>query len=845
MESMTFQVSAKTARLIGRENISDVDGAIIELVKNGYDADAECVYVKYINPYNEIPQELTLSEIKKYFSNRMEIVSNNYKIQDGKYVLIKESNMEENQGERNIVLKELEDYIKSLSKIIVLDNGTGMSKSILKTSWMNIGTDDKEIHIYSKKKNRIKTGAKGIGRFALDKLSLCTRVLTKTDSDLTYEWKIDWTQFDEVKLLNQVKASLESVNESFEQIVKLYLGEDYELVKNSSWLTGTLIELTPIRDFWSEKLYKKVNNNLQNINPLGSVDKFNIIVRNENNPSLNFESKSEQISRENYDYQIEASFDGAGNIVISFDRNEIDIRKKNIEIAYSLTDIEKYNLDEFWGREAFKREKYKREDFDGKQTFQYSLIEILKSGKTEIENYNSVGSFSIKMYYLKNQKSTVEIIKDFKSRKRKELIKDFSGIKIYRDDFKVRPYGDYGQFYDWINLSERVQKSPVAASHEFGNWRVSPNQLIGSVLISRIRNPQLEDNANREGMNLNQQYDYFIEIIQGILSKFEFDRQYVLREYAIWERGKRKAHTDKVQQIYEQVMQEREKNKEQKDTNKNQKDSQKYSNETENKEQYTEEDLKDAIYSLGKEKENKVSTEQLMMVLSAAGVMAQTFSHEITRIGTDLGSRGQHLRAAINRILNYQPYSGDEDFNPYDMLDELNQTDELLSEWVRLIMDSVCKDRFTIKRVSLKDFLEHMKKIWTPLLQKKYISISPIECVEDIFLTLPEVDLHLIINNFILNSAYFLEEASGERLISFKVYEDEAQVYLEMSNNGPKLDEKYRQNPDETLNALESSKVNGTGLGLWIAREAAVRNAGDLHVILVDNGYMLRASWHK
>lgn len=30
---MVFQVSAKTARLIGRENISDVDGAIVELVK--------------------------------------------------------------------------------------------------------------------------------------------------------------------------------------------------------------------------------------------------------------------------------------------------------------------------------------------------------------------------------------------------------------------------------------------------------------------------------------------------------------------------------------------------------------------------------------------------------------------------------------------------------------------------------------------------------------------------------------------------------------------------------------------------------------------------------------------
>ena len=65
MQSMIFQVSAKTARLIGRENISDVNGAIIELIKNGYDADAECVYVKFVNPYNEIPQTYKKSFISR------------------------------------------------------------------------------------------------------------------------------------------------------------------------------------------------------------------------------------------------------------------------------------------------------------------------------------------------------------------------------------------------------------------------------------------------------------------------------------------------------------------------------------------------------------------------------------------------------------------------------------------------------------------------------------------------------------------------------------------------------------------------------------------------------------
>ena len=44
---VSFEVSAKAARLIGRENIADVDGALVELIKNAYDADATCVYVGF------------------------------------------------------------------------------------------------------------------------------------------------------------------------------------------------------------------------------------------------------------------------------------------------------------------------------------------------------------------------------------------------------------------------------------------------------------------------------------------------------------------------------------------------------------------------------------------------------------------------------------------------------------------------------------------------------------------------------------------------------------------------------------------------------------------------------
>ena len=41
-----FSVDAYTARLIGRENVSKLEGAVLEIVKNAYDADAKnfCLY---------------------------------------------------------------------------------------------------------------------------------------------------------------------------------------------------------------------------------------------------------------------------------------------------------------------------------------------------------------------------------------------------------------------------------------------------------------------------------------------------------------------------------------------------------------------------------------------------------------------------------------------------------------------------------------------------------------------------------------------------------------------------------------------------------------------------------
>ena len=65
MSKIAFEVGAKAARLIGRENIADVDGALIELIKNAYDADASCVCVWFDMPFPYVPSEISVQKLQK------------------------------------------------------------------------------------------------------------------------------------------------------------------------------------------------------------------------------------------------------------------------------------------------------------------------------------------------------------------------------------------------------------------------------------------------------------------------------------------------------------------------------------------------------------------------------------------------------------------------------------------------------------------------------------------------------------------------------------------------------------------------------------------------------------
>ena len=180
---VNFEVSAKAARLIGRENIADVDGALSELIKNAYDADASCVYVDFFMPFPDVPSQTTPDRFASYLSP-----SDYKKVLE--YYVLESTHLHRRKDLTETEKGDLQRILFSYNKIIVADNGEGMNLDIVCSSWMQIATSTKETRVMSKK-GRVKTGAKGIGRFALDKLSEQSVMYTKAPNSETLRWAVD------------------------------------------------------------------------------------------------------------------------------------------------------------------------------------------------------------------------------------------------------------------------------------------------------------------------------------------------------------------------------------------------------------------------------------------------------------------------------------------------------------------------------------------------------------------------------------------------------------------------------------------------------------------------------
>jgi len=130
-----------------------------------------------------------------------------------------------------------------------------------------------------------------------------------------------------------------------------------------------------------------------------------------------------------------------------------------------------------------------------------------------------------------------------KSRDRKltyEGDESHMGVKVVRDNFRVRPYGETAD--DWLQIKSRRARAG-------GKHYIKPDLLAGTMYISATTNGSLQDETNREaGMIPNKEYHEFQQFIQEHVNYLNS----ILEQETKSESQKQKRH--KVQRILDTVI---------------------------------------------------------------------------------------------------------------------------------------------------------------------------------------------------------------------------------------------------------------------------------------------------
>lgn len=297
-----FDIS--TFRLLGRELITDRITALVELVKNSYDANAKNIYIKFIKA----------------------------------------------------------DQPKN-GKIILCDDGFGMSSDDIETKWMTIGTNSKRKNTFSPKPfERRVVGEKGVGRFAIDKLGSHCKIFTKTVQEsniniLTINWET-YAQNDQTDNFLEVKNHLEQR--------KLF-----------TQTSGVKIVITNLHDIWThidlDRVYKEMAKIVSPFNTL--YPPFNIYISSKQHDKYKNETlvKNDAVKYASEKFLLKYNLESKTQQVISFTDGQLIVKDKPI-FNFGPVKFQLYYFDQYAKGNFSKNYKGAEQQIDGIKIYRDGIL---------------------------------------------------------------------------------------------------------------------------------------------------------------------------------------------------------------------------------------------------------------------------------------------------------------------------------------------------------------------------------------------------------------------------------------------------------------------------------------
>lgn len=434
---------ARIMKTLGSELISNDAVAVIELVKNAYDAEANRVLINFVG-----------------------------------------------------------SLLPGQGRIEIFDDGIGMSLDIVRGAWMEPATPSKRQKTSSGSKARRVLGEKGIGRFAAMRLASELELITRArGSDQEVYGIFDWTQFeDEQKYLDEV---LILTNVRKPEVIRSDVGLDAIWPKHEVPVEcppseqGTLLRMNNLAQVWDAERFRLIQRGLSRlISPFKENKDFSVFLQ----APETFSEFSAEITPPvvlNYPhYTVSGTIDLQGKCDLMLEV------KATGEVRHVTG--------------GFVR--------DGKDGLQYledeSYLNLKQATENQLENGEAewkkklpvCGPLQIELLiWDRDQLGNVTQQTKSNLQNIRADLDAFAGINIYRDGFRVLPYGEPNN--DWLRLDIRRVQNPTK--------RLSNNQIVGHISITADQNIGLKDQSNREGLDENQSYSDLREIMKSILSKIE------------------------------------------------------------------------------------------------------------------------------------------------------------------------------------------------------------------------------------------------------------------------------------------------------------------------------------
>jgi len=701
-----FRPSARLIRTIGDDIIKDMYAAVIELIKNAYDADginAELKFIDLINP-------------KK-------------------------------------------------AKIIIKDDGHGMNYKTVVKKWMVPATGDK----LTRRKSpggRYLQGRKGIGRFATSILGNTLLMETTEGSGITTTVLINWSVFSAEKYLDEIELLVES--------------------KTSGKKSGTELIIEPgERVFeWTEKEIELLIKELRKlVSPIIEKEDFRIGIEFINTGIEKYDNMQKKIEPfpmlELFDYRLSGKADKKGNVFMVYE-NRVEKNIPSEEINIHITPEE------------------------GKLCGPFELdFRVFDREVDAIENLINRG--------LKDPDTGKYLGK----RETRQLLNELCGVSIYRNDFRIRPYGEPG--YDWLLLDKARVQNP--------SLRIGSDQIAGFTTIADEEISHLAEKSARDGLKENSYYKGLVEIAQKCLAQLE-ERRFDFRKKT--GRGRKMVKIEReINALFDF-------------------DALKNSIKRELKKSKVSPPTLTKVENiiLKTEKRKSVILEQIKNTVAmyqgqaTLGKIIMVIMHEGRKPLKYLKEQSPRIARWIKEL--------EEEYNTYllekiiDRLEDTKKEALLLIDLFNRLDPLAVRKRGKRKNINIYKAIKRAEELFrSELLEKKIRFVNDV--TPEVTFWGWEQDFYIALTNLIDNSLYWLPmlEDKKEKQIIISSLHDAKSVIIDYRDNGPGIAKKHIED-GLIFEPGFSTKPGGTGLGLAIAGETIERNKGVLRALYESEGVYFR-----